>query len=316
MALRFKSLQVLRETIDMGSMSKAASRLRIAQPQVSRLIGDLERHFATPLLDRHSKGVAPTQAGLILAKLARRTDSEIETALSEISSAAGEVCGTVTLGLPGSLAGALIPSLLDRLRQSHPRVKLSVVDGFSAELHRRTLEGRLDLALLYAQQADRAFIQEQLLDEPLGLVSRKPARTRQAGRNTVRLAELAERALILPGAPNRLRLLVDRAAEDGGVTLDIVSQVDSFTALTKLCRQGQIETILPQSAVSGEADSDELEWRMIIPPIRRQIALARLPGRPETDAMRVVADALRSLCSEIRSAPAPDRPTEFVRPKR
>ncbi len=298
-AMRLKTLRILRETIATGSMSKAASRLRIAQPQISRLIGDLEAEIGAPLLERHPKGVEPTGAGRILSALSHRIEGEMEDALAQIAETSGIASGEITLGVPGSLSETLVPRLLDEIRHSHPGIRLRVVDGFSAALHRQTLDGRLDLALLYTRASDRALVQEQVLEDSLGLVSKRVGTAGDSKEATVPITALVGAELVLPAAPNRLRLLVDRAAEEADVTLQVISEIDSLNALVKLCVRGTSNTILPQSAVVDEIRAGSVQWRPIVPAIKRTISLARLKGKGETQVMRAVADSVRRACHEL-----------------
>jgi DNA-binding transcriptional LysR family regulator len=281
MAFELRSLMVLRETIALGSISKAAARLRIAQPHVSRLIHALEHEVGAPLLERHARGVRPTPAGEMIAALAGRIDGEIAATCARIAESASGIAGNVTLGVPGSLALPLLPALIAAARQRYPGIRLRLVDGFSAQLHDMTLRAQLDLALLYADRPGRALVQMPLLAEPLGLV------TAPGDTSALPVAALAGRPLALPAAPNRLRLLIDRAA--GAVPLTITEELDSYPVLIRMVADRMADTILPFSAVAADVAAGRLGWRPLDPAVERHIVLARARDAAETAAMTAIA---------------------------
>jgi LysR family nitrogen assimilation transcriptional regulator len=282
MAFSIRNLSVLRETIALGSISKAAARLRVAQPHVSRIIQTLELEAGMPLLERHPKGVRATPAGDMLAALASHLESEVAATRARLAASAPGVAGSVTLGVPGSLALPLLPALIGAARSRYPGIRLRLVDGFSARLHDMALSGQLDLALLYADKLGSALVERPLLTEPLGLV------TRPGGDEPLRFDALAARDLVLPAAPNRLRLLIDQAA--GAAALRVTEELDSYPVLIQMVANGLAETILPFSAVANEVAAGTLGWRRLEPLVERRIMLVRLRDRPETAAMSAICD--------------------------
>lgn len=282
MSFSIRNLSILRETIALGSISKAAARLRIAQPHVSRIIQALELEAGTPLLERHAKGIRPTPAGEMLAALASHLESEVAATKARIAESAPGISGSVTLGVPGSLALPLLPALIVAARARYPGIRLRLVDGFSARLHEMTLRGQLDLALLYADRPGPALVERPLLAEPLGLV------TMPGAADPLRFAALAERSLVLPAAPNRLRLLIDQAA--GALPLRVTVEIDSYPVLIQMVADGLAETILPFSAVANEVAAGRLGWRRLDPLVERRIMLVRLRDRLETGAMSAIGD--------------------------
>ncbi len=282
MSFTIRNLSVLRETIALGSISKAAARLRIAQPHVSRIIQALELETGTPLLERHAKGIRPTPAGEMLAALASHLESEVAATKARIAETAPGITGSVILGVPGSLALPLLPALIVAARTRYPGIRLRLVDGFSARLHDMTLRGQLDLALLYADRPGPALVERPLLTEPLGLV------TVSGEEEPLRVEALAERPLVLPAAPNRLRLLIEQAA--GALPLRVAAEIDSYPVLIQMAAKGLAETVLPFSAVANEVAAGKLGWRRLIPLVERKIMLVRLRDRLETGAMSAIGD--------------------------
>lgn len=287
MTVDLRSLVVLREAIALGSVSKAAARLRIAQPHVSRLIRTLEVEFGAALLERLPRGVRPTRAGEIVAALADQLVGEIAAVRARVAAADVQIAGTITLGIVGSLALPLAPDIVAATQARYPGIRLKVVDAFSARLHELMLRGQLDLALLYADPRGGVLVQQPLLIEPLGLVSTAPGTG-----DSLALASLVERALVLPAAPNRLRLLIDGAAAAANIELRVAAEIDSFPVLVRIAASGSAETILPYSAIAPENLPKSVNWSRISPDVERRIVLARSRDRIVTPAMRVLSELI------------------------
>jgi LysR family nitrogen assimilation transcriptional regulator len=280
---------------ELKSLSKAAATLRIAQPALSRQVRNLEHELGSLLLIRHAWGVTLTAAGEILLERARRVLLESDSAKDAILTLSAEPRGRVAIGMPTSLARALIPPLARRLRDKYPKLRPHFMDGFSAALHTRAISGDLDLAILYDDRAIGPLAATPLLTEPLMLIG--PPGEDEEGFALPRIRRLS---LVLPARPNRLRLIFDQLAalsmED---EVDII-EVDSFSALIALVEDGSAYTLLPFSSVRdnvvlGTLNAHKIKeaeaWRVLL--------LVRPLGRQPSAAIRAVEDELLSLVTDL-----------------
>lgn len=290
MALSLNQLANFLRIVELGSLSKAAAVIRIAQPALSRQVRTMEAEFGAPLLTRHGRGVTPTTAGEILAAHARRLLREVEILRDQVSASAAEPSGRVGLGVPTSLAGALLPPLAAALRQRHPALRPHFVDGFSAVLHERTLAGDLDLAVLYLDRPMGPLAASPLIEEELLLVGAAGS----AAMTRAEAPDLAGLPLILPGRPNRLRLIVDQALSVRAPQL--AAEVDSLPAMIEMVRAGQGCTVLPYSTVAAEVERGALVARPIAGVrLSRTLSLARPLDREPTAATAAVEREIRTL---------------------
>ncbi len=296
----FRQLRYFLHVAEMQSLSRAASVLRVAQPALSRQIKSLEDELGVPLLRRHGWGVTPTPAGQVLMDHARIVLKEVGAARDAVLAYQSEPSGTLSFGVPSSLGKVLLPGLAVRFRQRAPKVRLHLVDGFSATIHEWLVQGRLDLAVLYDSKTTDGLVSEPLLDEGMVLIG---AAGRLSASGGVGLAEVAGHDLILPGRPHRLRLLVEQAFAEHGLTCDPVIEVDALSALIELVRVGEAFTLLPLSAVHGLLESGDLSAAPVTPPIRRSLVLARPQARvptPASEALeRVVVDFIHTLAAPL-----------------
>jgi len=280
---------------ELQSLSKAAALIRIAQPALSRQVRQLEAELGSVLLVRHAWGVTLTPAGEVLLEHARRIVREVDGVRDAVQAVSAELRGRVALGVPASIARALLPPLAEAISRRHPGIRLHMVDGFSARLHALTLSGELDLAVLYDDRALGPLATTPLLKEALVLVT-APA---QAG--TGNIAETLEGTpLILPAAPNRLRLIVDGMLAGLDPSRLRIIEVDSLPALTGLVKRGVGCTLLPYSAVHEEVMREELAVTPVLrPPLARTLLLGRPLQRQATAAVQAVEGEFRRIVSGL-----------------
>ncbi len=126
-----------------GSITAAAKSLRLTQPALSRQIKALEEILDTSLLERGAHSVTLTPAGEVLLVEARKLLRATETMIEKVkSTATGE---PLRVGYAPSLAGEFLSLAIERFTQFHPRVRVSLYDWSSAEMHNGLAAGKLDL---------------------------------------------------------------------------------------------------------------------------------------------------------------------------
>lgn len=124
--LRLHDLHVFLTVVQWGSMAKAAHRLAVSQPAVSKSIADLEHALKVRLLDRTPRGVEPTLYGRALARRGLAVFDELRQGVGEIEFLANPVVGEVRVGCNESLSAALLPAVIKRLHATHPGVTVHV----------------------------------------------------------------------------------------------------------------------------------------------------------------------------------------------
>ncbi len=147
------------------SLLRAATVLGLGQPALSRSLAQAEAMIGARLFERHPRGVRPTEAGLVLVRLARRVLAEIrraDEALDRIGQSAA--IGALPVAAVGVLPGALI-----RLKANHPDIQVRVEQGRMEELLALLAAGEIDLVVgrLYTPATPDAFGREALWQEPL-----------------------------------------------------------------------------------------------------------------------------------------------------
>jgi LysR family nitrogen assimilation transcriptional regulator len=271
-AFDLRELRYFHSVARTGNFGRSARELNVSQPAISHQVRKLEEGLGAQLLVRHGRGVALTPAG---ACLRDRLETILQLLASPLdASAAGTVPGTVSLAVPAEAGPSLAATLAREFRSRWPQVALEIREGSGGELEEWLLHHRIDIAVIQDPPALPELEVVPVLTESLGLVVPVHSPTAE-GHGPVRLRELINEALILPGPRHWIRRRVDSAAQQYGVRLAPVMQVSSVASTKVMVRNGIGCAILPLAAVKDEVARGALAFRPIgHPPLTSTCALA------------------------------------------
>lgn len=291
--MEIRQLRSFVQIVDLGSFTRAAQRLNVAQPALSQQIAALETELEVQLLVRSPRGARPTEAGKALYRQARLILRQTQDAGSIARAAGRAVAGTVSLGLPTSTCTMIALPLIEAVRRRHPLLRLQLTESPSAHLTELTLNGRLDLAVLSLEAPTRGLRALPLLEERLFFVEQAGAAPAAAGRlRRISWKEVVQHPLALPSRPNPLRLRVDSALAGLGLEAQVAVEVNSMGTLAELVCTGQACSILAWSAVGREALAGRLKLRELAAPgVSRQLLLCR-PDTANADSAILAVQAL------------------------
>ncbi|HEX2198988.1 MAG TPA: LysR substrate-binding domain-containing protein [Burkholderiales bacterium] len=287
--MELRQLRYFVRIVDLGSLSKAAADLYVAQPALSRTLGALEAELETPLLVRSVRGVTPTEAGKALYRQAQGMLRQASSIADEVRSAGAAPQGAVSVGIPFSASNILAPALLAAVRDKLPKVKLAITEAVSGALEAQLAAGRLDLSVLYERERRTPRVEEHaLLVEELYLVS-----AGRAGRAEVTLAEAVRRPFILPGPANSTRQILDKAMRKSGGRLEVIAEVDSPSTMKAMVAAGLGATVLSRSALHPEGARPALAIQRIVrPTLSRALNLCTSRDGTATRASECVREIL------------------------
>lgn len=281
--------------VQAGSLSRAADQLHVAQSALSRHLATLERELDRQLVVRGPKGIVLTEAGRILYGHAEAILRHVESAKQGAMSARNVPAGRVSIGFPPTLAPILSSELFARVRAMHPQILLHVSDGDSWLLRERLINGRLDMAVLFESQAERGFAIEPLLREELFYVTAQPADT-----SPIRIADAAQRPLLLPSPNSSSWQVVQEAFSKRGLTVTWIGEIDAVSTYRHAIASGLANGILPKSALYDADWETRLNCRRFADAIlTRPIALCFSEVAERNPAIDAVALTLKSLVREL-----------------
>lgn len=298
--MEIRQLKTFLHVAELGSVSKAAQRLRIAQPALSRQLGQLEEELKVALFTRHGRGMVLTHAGETLRDRAASILKQLEETRLELASESEVLRGRVAFGMPPSVAEALAGRLIETFLTQYPEVSLRFVTASSGYLLDWLHGGEIDLAVLHAGEETTNIEVSPLLAEELFLIT--AAGDPAAARPAIGFAEVAQRRLLLSGPHQGLRLLLEKEAQRQGLELDILLEADALPVVRRLVAQGTGATILPIEAVRQEVEAGRLIAIPLEPKLSRGLVVARSLGRPASDAVERFCVALRREAMEMVEA--------------
>lgn len=167
-----RDLEAFVAVVDSGSILAAAAQLHLTQPGITRRIQSLEGTLGVQLLDRQSKPLKPTAAGLDAYQLGRRVLASLEDLRAGVS-AEQEVRGELRFGITPFLADLALAGPLCSMRKAFPGVHMRVVNRWSQELLADLDANRLDAALVYlpgGSEPPGGFEREELWRIPVNVV--------------------------------------------------------------------------------------------------------------------------------------------------
>jgi LysR family transcriptional regulator, nitrogen assimilation regulatory protein len=287
-----RQLRTFRSVAELGSLSKASDRLRVAQPALSRQIKLLEHELRTELFTRNGRGMLLTAAGQLLLERTTGLVRQIEQVRDDLQSIGGSPSGRVVLGLVPTVSCILSARFARRIIETLPDVSLLVVESYGGHLVEWLHRGEMDLAIIYGPSVDLHLSVETLGRD--SIVAIGPRGSGLAGRREVEIGWLAEQKLVLPSHSHGLRALIERAAARKNLSLKVLMEADSFRVLTSLVEQGIGFTLLPPSAVRTEVLEGRLEAAPIAKPaITRELILASPADRRPSVATATISTMIR-----------------------
>lgn len=287
-----KHLRYFLAILEMGSLTRAAQHLGVAQPALSIHVKNMEEHLGTPLLLRSKTGVQPTEAGQLLAQRARTLLEDFARTEDDIRTLDGDPMGEVRIGLPGTISNIVALPLIEAARARFPRIQLTIVEAMSGFIADWLAEGRVDLAVLYDGAGRDSTTARCLLEEELVVLW--PAG--QGAAAEIALADLSEVSMVLPSGSHGLRMLIETALGDLGIRPRIALEIDSYANIKRLVTMGHGASILPRHAVAEEVAAGRMEIsRLAAPGFWRSAYLVYPADRPATRAK----EAIRALTEEV-----------------
>jgi DNA-binding transcriptional LysR family regulator len=194
--MEFRRLKFFVAVAEELHFTRAASRLRIAQPHLSQEIRKLERELNTQLLKRTKRSVALTPAGAVFLEKARAIVDAIAEAVHAAQRASRGETGKLAVGFVSVAGYTVIPLAVAKFRRLHPDVELVLSELNSDEGVHALRNGRLDLCLLHPpRNLEPALSVEMAWQEPL--VAVLPRGHPLASARRVNLAKLKTEPLVL-----------------------------------------------------------------------------------------------------------------------
>ena len=287
---------------ELGSFTRAASLLSVAQSALSHRVRQLEVELKQPLLYRNGRGVTPTDAGKRLLVHARGILMQINRTREELAELRGAPAGHVIVGLPPTFARLLTVPLVNPFRERFPNASIGTMEGLSASIVEWVATGRVDIGLVFNPTPSPAVEILPLLEEPMFLVA--PEGGRAAARGVVALKELPRFPLIVPSRPNANRMRIEWQLARVGLKPTIALEIDGIATILDLVLEGHGYAVLPLSSLRSHGDVERYVLRPIVKPrLLIQVALVTSAQRPATPLAQKVLAFILELAARLLGDP-------------
>lgn len=291
--MNLKDLEYLLALAEERHFRRAAERCFVSQPTLSGQLKKLEEELGVQFLERTSRKVLFTQAGLQLVDQARRVLSEAQLFRDMAGSHGQTMSGPLHLGLIPTVAPYLLPHIVPGLRQAFPQLEFYLHEAQTHQIVAQLESGQLDCAILALVKECEPFVALSLFVEPMALAV--PMDHEWSQRESVALPELAGHRLLMLEDGHCLRDQALGFCFAAGAKEDRHFRATSLETLRNMVAAGAGITLLPQLAVPNERCRDGVCYLPCHQPQpNRAIGLIYRPGSP----LRARYEQLASWMSE------------------
>lgn len=293
MVMELRQLEYFVTVVEERNFTRAAERVRVAQPGVSAQIRKLERELGQELLDRSARSVTLTEVGAAFLPHARAALAAVERARLVVDEMAGLLRGRVAVGTVTS-HNADLPGLLAGFHQEHPAVEITLAEDTTDRLVDGLRSGRFDAVIISVGRDGPAGVSLHVLEDQAIVAAVAPGHE-LAVHPVVSLETLRDRPLISLPRGTGLRARLDEACAAAGFRPRIALEAGDPGTLAELAAHGLGAAILPGEFAASRAP--ELVPVAIDPPaLRGRLAFAWRTDGPISPAGRaLIARARRVL---------------------
>lgn len=285
-----RQIECFLTTMRLGNFSRAAEALGLSQPALSQQVRDLETLLGLRLLDRTTRRVTPTEAGIAYAARASVALADLDRASAEAQGRATLATGALRIAAPPLLAAELLPVVMARFAEDHPGLRLHLADLPTDAIVARLRDGRADLGIGTFPPGLPDLDHRPLLRDALVLFA--PADHPLADLPEVPWHALADHPLITLTRDSGIRLLVDMGLERAGLSVPPAQEVGQISTALALVAAGFGVAVLPGYARIAPQARGLACPGLAGPPIGRQIAAVIPRDRSAPPALPAFLEAL------------------------
>lgn len=290
MYLDLLGLEAFVAVADLGSFQRAAARLGISQPALTRRLQRLETIVGQKLLIRRAQPIRLTPAGASLLPDANAALARLRDAMRRAGDRARDQ--DVEMGCLPTLAVRYLGAPLMRHRRKWPDGEVIIHDSSATEIRAMLEDNRIDFALAAIGSESWMIVREPLIEEPFFLVC--PQGHKLAARRSVAWDELAREPLISIGPLSENRRLVEGAVAQIKLEANWRFEVRHLSTAVAMVAAGAGLTMLPESALAGEVGKHVVAVPLVEPALTRSVGLLYRRDR-------ILSPAAETLMAEIRA---------------
>ncbi len=283
MRLTYRQVEFFKAIMERGTITEAASALRVSQPAVSKALRALEDELGLKLFERTQSGLLPTFEARTFYKEVARSFIGLEI-LSGIARELHELKhGRLVIGVIPALSMGWMPKLVARFLQRFPSANLTLETFSSPDIAQMVGQGRLDIGIAQASTNDVSIRRTDLFS--IDTVCVMPKGHPLSRKDYVTPKDLTSIYLISLSRPDIIRKQVEALLAENGITLPQRLEVTVGSALCKLVGEGVGVGLVDLETAMNFAP-DMIEVKRFEPQIKMPISLLQSLRRPESELER------------------------------
>ncbi|MBM7699006.1 LysR family transcriptional regulator [Kurthia huakuii] len=241
--MEWQQLEYFQMLAKIQHMTKAAEKLSISQPALSRSIARLEDELGVPLFERQGRSIHLNRYGELFERRVERILNEYQLGLKELQQLVDPNHGEISLGFLHTLGTNIVPDLIRLFRKNHPDIHFSLKQNYTHLQLKHLLSGDLDLCLMAKMDVPKPILWTELWrDELFAIV---PSEHPLSKRTSIAIHELADEAFILMKPGYALRLQADALFEQANFEPTITFEGDEVSTVAGFVIAGLGVSILP-----------------------------------------------------------------------
>ncbi|MBH2845729.1 LysR family transcriptional regulator [Serratia marcescens] len=285
-----KQLRVFVAVARHGSFSRAGEAIGLTQSAVSHSVKELEAEVGVRLLDRTTREVVLTDAGLRLANRVERLLDELQAALLDARSFGVQRSGTVRVATSQTISAHLMPQCIAAGERQYPEIRIMLRDQAQQQVLHSVRNAEVDFGIVVDPVQAVDLECEAVLHEPFLLLCRDDHPF--AAQPEVRWSALNGCRLVLQDYASGSRPLIDSALRQQGVEAQVVQEIGHPATLFPMVAEGIGISIFPALALPLP-EGGRLRVRRLVPEINRALMLVRRKNRSLTPAAEAIWQVAR-----------------------
>ncbi|HGM7697807.1 TPA: LysR family transcriptional regulator [Serratia marcescens] len=285
-----KQLRVFVAVTRHGSFSRAGEAIGLTQSAVSHSVKELEAEVGVRLLDRTTREVVLTDAGLRLANRVERLLDELQAALLDARSFGVQRSGTVRVATSQTISAHLMPQCIAAGEREYPEIRIMLRDQAQQQVLHSARNAEVDFGIVVDPVQAVDLECEAVLHEPFLLLCRDDHPF--AAQQEVRWSALNGCRLVLQDYASGSRPLIDSALRQQGVEAQVVQEIGHPATLFPMVAEGIGISIFPALALPLP-EGGRLRVRRLVPEINRALMLVRRKNRSLTPAAEAIWQVAR-----------------------
>ncbi len=294
-----RQLRVFVAIAQAGSFSRAGERIGLSQSAVSHSVKELENELGVKLLDRTTREVVLTEAGLQLAGRVERLLEELNSTLLDARSVGHQLSGTVRVAASQTISAHLMPQSIAAAALEYPAIRFVLHDRPQQWVLQSIRQGEVDFGIIIDPVQANDLDCEAVLSEPFLLLCRNDHPL--AGAESVSWQSLQGARLVLQDYASGSRPLIDDALARFGIDGNIVQQIGHPATLYPMVEAGIGISVLPALALPLP-EGRPLVVRRLAPVVERQLMLVRRKNRSLSRAAEVIWQIIRQQAQQLSAA--------------